>query len=155
MEEISELRLLVERSGYIVKDLDLEKEDIPEDCRLLICYDPQKDFYAFGNMGEAGVSEIDKLDKYLDGCFSFLLFVDNETPKLTNLEEYMEEWGVTIARGSIDAVEDKSPKREMSAKDREALIEKLTREMKQAARELEFEKAAFIRDEIARLRAGK
>ena len=55
----------------------------------------------------------------------------------------------------IDAVEDKSPKRKMSAKDREALIEKLTREMKQAARELEFEKAAFIRDEIARIKAGK
>ncbi len=55
----------------------------------------------------------------------------------------------------IDAVEDKSPKRKMSAKDREALIEKLTREMKQAAKELEFEKAAFIRDEIARIKAGK
>ena len=55
----------------------------------------------------------------------------------------------------IEGVEDKSPKRKMSAKDREALIEKLTREMKQAARELEFEKAAFIRDEIARLKSGK
>ena len=55
----------------------------------------------------------------------------------------------------IDTVEDKSPKRKMSAKDREAMIEKLTREMKQAAKELEFEKAAYIRDEIARLRSGK
>ena len=56
----------------------------------------------------------------------------------------------------IDAVED-TPKKQkkMSAKDREALIERLTREMKQAARELEFEKAAFIRDEIARIRGGK
>ena len=55
----------------------------------------------------------------------------------------------------IEGVEDKSPKRKLSAKDREALIEKLTREMKQAARELEFEKAAFIRDEIARIKSGK
>ena len=55
----------------------------------------------------------------------------------------------------IDAVEDKSPKRKISAKDREAMIEKLTREMKQAAKELEFEKAAFLRDEIARIRSGK
>ena len=55
----------------------------------------------------------------------------------------------------IDAVEDKSPKRKMSAKDREAMIEKLTREMKQAAKELEFEKAAFLRDELARIRSGK
>ena len=103
--DIAAFRELVAKSGYVVQDLDLEKEDIPENCRLLICYDPQKDFYAFGNMGEAGVSEIDKLDKYLDGCFSFLLFVDNETPKLPNLEEYLEEWGVTVARGSIDAEE--------------------------------------------------
>ncbi len=57
----------------------------------------------------------------------------------------------------IDAVEDTAPakKRKMSAKDREAMIEKLTREMKQAAKDLEFEKAAYIRDEIARLRSGK
>lgn len=99
------LRALVERSGYIVQDLDLEKDDIPENCRLLICYDPQTDFYAFGNMGEAGVSEIDKLDKFLDGSFSFMLFVDNETPELPNLEEYLEEWGVTLARGTTEGVE--------------------------------------------------
>ena len=57
----------------------------------------------------------------------------------------------------IEGVEDTAPakKRKLSAKDREAMIEKLTREMKQAARELEFEKAAFIRDEIARIKSGK
>ncbi len=57
----------------------------------------------------------------------------------------------------IDTAEDTAPakKRKLSAKDREAMIEKLTREMKQAAKELEFEKAAYIRDEIARLRSGK
>ncbi len=98
-EGCSELRHLVEKSGYVVQDLDLEKDEIPENCRMLICYDPQTDFYAFGNLGETGTSEIDKLDKYLDGCFSFMLFVDNETPELPNLEEYLEEWGVTIARG--------------------------------------------------------
>ena len=56
----------------------------------------------------------------------------------------------------IEGVEDASPKkRKLSAKDREALIEKLTREMKQAAKELEFEKAAYLRDEIARIKSGK
>ena len=57
----------------------------------------------------------------------------------------------------IESVEDTAPakKRKLSAKDREAMIEKLTREMKQAAKELEFEKAAFLRDEIARLKSGK
>ncbi len=61
----------------------------------------------------------------------------------------------------IDTVEDTAArstptsKKKYSAKEREALIERMTAEMKQAARELEFEKAAFIRDEIARLRNGK
>ncbi len=62
----------------------------------------------------------------------------------------------------IDTVEDThsegaSPtsKKKLSAKDREALIERMTREMKEAARQLEFEKAAYIRDEIARLKNGK
>ena len=56
----------------------------------------------------------------------------------------------------VEGVEDTSPKKhKLTAKDREALIEKLTREMKEASRELEFEKAAFIRDEIARIKSGK
>ena len=40
----------------------------------------------------------------------------------------------------------------MSKKDKEALIEKLTKEMKEAARHLEFEKAAFLRDKISEIR---
>ena len=36
-----------------------------------------------------------------------------------------------------------------------ALIERLTREMKEAAKILEFEQAAFLRDRIEKLRKGK
>ncbi len=100
VENCAAFRDLVSAAGYTVRDIDLEKDDIPEDCRILICYDPQKDFYAFGNLGETGRSEIEKLDVFLDKAYSFMLFVDNETPVLPNLEEYMEEWGVTIARGT-------------------------------------------------------
>ena len=54
----------------------------------------------------------------------------------------------------IEAVEDTAPaKKKLSSKEREALIERMTAEMKKAARELEFEKAAYIRDEIARMRS--
>lgn len=99
-EDCEQLRLLVERAGYVVQDLDLEKDPIPENCRMLISYDPQNDFYAYGSLGEEGVSEIQKLDEYLDNCFSFMLFVDNETPELPNLEEFLEEWGITVSRVS-------------------------------------------------------
>ena len=47
----------------------------------------------------------------------------------------------------------KKPKK-LTASEREKLIEKLTREMKDAARTLEFEKAAYLRDEIQKLREG-
>ena len=43
----------------------------------------------------------------------------------------------------------------MSKAEREQLITRLTREMKEAARLLEFEHAAFLRDRIDRLRRGE
>ncbi len=45
--------------------------------------------------------------------------------------------------------------KQMSRAEREELIARLTREMKQAAKLLEFEHAAAIRDRIEKLRAGK
>ena len=43
----------------------------------------------------------------------------------------------------------------LSKKDREAMIERLTKEMKDAARRLEFEQAAYLRDKIKQLRENK
>lgn len=98
IENIPEFLKLIEKAGYIVQFIDFEKDEIPADCRIILTYDPQTDFFGYGNMGETGKSEIDKLDKYLDGAFTYMLFVDNETPKLKNLEEYLEEWGIRIDR---------------------------------------------------------
>ncbi len=111
VENCSAFRTLVERSGYTVVDIDLSKDEIPDDCRLLICYDPKTDFLGLGNSAYAGTeedeSEIDKLDAFLDKCYSFMLFIDSDTPTLPVLEEYMEEWGITVARGKLpDGSED-------------------------------------------------
>ena len=99
-ENCRSFRTLVERAGFDVMDIDLSKDEIPEDCRLLICYDPQTDFLGLGNPAfvEGDESEIDRLDKFLDQAYSFMLFVDKDTPELPVLEEYLEEWGVTVAR---------------------------------------------------------
>ena len=43
----------------------------------------------------------------------------------------------------------------MGKKEREAAIERLTRAMKEAAKLLQFEHAAFLRDQIDRLRRGE
>ena len=62
-------------------------------------------------------------------------------------------------RGIIEiSSKEDSPKKQakrMSKAEREQLIEKLTKEMKQAAKILEFEHAAFLRDRIEKLRKMK
>ena len=100
MESCESLRTLVHNAGFDVVTIDLSKDEIPADCRLIISYDPQTDFLGLGNAAfvEGDESEIDKLDKFLDKAYSFMLFVDADTPELPVLEEYMEEWGITVGR---------------------------------------------------------
>ena len=92
----SEFLRVLEGSGYDVIYLNLEKQEIPEDCRLMITFDPKTDFRS--NFQSDGVSEIDKLEKFLDQAYSYVVFADADTPKLTNLEEYLEEWGIVFNR---------------------------------------------------------
>lgn len=78
--------------------------------------------------------------------------------------KYNEEHGITpqtivkdvheIIEISAKSDEEKSISK-MSRKEREAMIIKLTAEMKAAAKILEFEHAAYLRDRIEKLRRGK
>ena len=78
---------------------------------------------------------------------------------------YNEEHGIvpkTIVKAIADSIEisDKAENakrntRRMGKMEREAAIERLTREMKEAAKLLEFEHAAFLRDQIDRLCRGE
>jgi len=64
---------------------------------MLVIYDPAEDLMV--KDGVSDISEIEKIDRYLDGLScAMMVFVDPETPKLVNLEEYLEEWGVVINR---------------------------------------------------------
>ncbi len=78
--------------------------------------------------------------------------------------KYNEEHGITpqtIVKEVYDIIEISSKDGEeksiskMSKKEREAMIIKLTAEMKAAAKILEFEHAAYLRDRIEKLRRGK
>ena len=82
-------------------------------------------------------------------------------------QQYNEQHGIiptTIKKdirdileiSSRETVEGETQKRKrMSEKDRQALIAKLTAEMKNAAKILEFEHAAYLRDKIKALKEGK
>ena len=93
----SELISLNSDAGYDIISLDLSKDEIPEDCRLMISYNPTSDFMSSFD-GVSEVSEIEKLDKFLDGINSFMIFVSPKTPILPNLEEYLYEWGIEFGR---------------------------------------------------------
>ncbi|MBR5124770.1 MAG: Gldg family protein [Clostridia bacterium] len=92
------LMYAVTDAGYMVNYLDALSFDIPEDCGLLITYNPARDFTAVD--GVSGVSEIDKLDAYLKDGGKFMCFVSADTfaaGGFDNLESYLTEWGVTFA----------------------------------------------------------
>ena len=89
---------VLENAGYEVQLIDLEAQDIPEDCRLIVTLDPKEDFKV--SFKTDGVSEIQKLDKYLSADNAYMIFADADTPYLTNLEEYLEVWGIVFNRYS-------------------------------------------------------
>lgn len=104
-----------------------------------------------------------------------IMYADSVTPSMeraiTETErrrrkqmKYNEEHGITpktIVKDVHEIIEistkndDDKPIAKMSKKEREAMIVRLTAEMKSAAKILEFEHAAYLRDRIEKLRRGK
>jgi len=84
-------------AGYTVSYLDALSFDIPEDCDLLVTYNPAQDFTAID--GVSGFSEIDKLEAYLEKGGNYMVFVSADTFSaggFANLEGFLEKRGVTF-----------------------------------------------------------
>lgn len=98
--EYSEFLKVIENAGYEIQYLDLTKDAIPENCRLLLTFDPQKDFRGEldPELPKDTTSELTQLGEFLDKAYSYMIFVDADTPELPNLEEYLEQWGITFNR---------------------------------------------------------
>ncbi len=62
---------------------------------------------------------------------------------------------IEIGKSANESKQKRDGGRKLSAKEREKQIEELTAQMRRAAKNLEFEQAAYIRDRIAELRKGK
>ncbi len=98
--EYSEFMNVIEGAGYEIQFLDLANDPIPENCRLILTFDPQTDFVSsFGN-DQVSVSETKKLDAFLDKSYSFMVFMDADTPHMPNLEEYLDFWGIEYQRAN-------------------------------------------------------
>ncbi len=87
----------VKGAGFKIQYLNLETQEIPADCRLILVFDPQEDFksgsYLSGTAGEIG-----KLDRFLDDANSLMVFVDADTPHLPVFEEFLGYWGIAFER---------------------------------------------------------
>ena len=78
-------------------------------------------------------------------------------------QEYNEQHGIipqTIKKEVRDIIEISSndadkPSKKMTRAQRDEMIKQLTAEMKAAAKILEFEHAAYLRDKIEKLKEGK
>ena len=59
----NEILSLITDAGYILRPIDLAKEDIPADCRLIVTYKPENDFLSSKD-GISSISEVEKLDAF-------------------------------------------------------------------------------------------
>ena len=88
-------------AGYQIELIDLSTSEIPEDCRLIVIYNPKSDFLI--KDGISDIDEINKLDAFLDGTNSMMVFMSPDSPILSNLETYLEEWGISFDRYTDEA----------------------------------------------------
>lgn len=89
------------KAGFDVKTIDLATEDIKEDCRMIIINDPKWDFAGYNIYDKDAVSEIAKIDEFLESGGTLMVFKDPETEYLKNLEEFLYEWGIVFGEGTV------------------------------------------------------
>ena len=170
MELIKDLRT---GSIDVIVGINLLREglDLPE-VSLVAILDADKE--GFLRSETSLVQTIGRAARNADGVV--IMYADEVTPSMeraiTETERrraiqmaYNEAHGIvpkTIVKSIREGIEisdhkenEKLSGHRMSKAEREQLITRLTREMKEAARLLEFEHAAFLRDRIDRLRRGE
>ena len=168
MEIIRDLRL-GEFDVLVGINLLREGLDIPE-ITLVAILDADKE--GFLRSETSLIQTIGRAARNADG--QVIMYADSVTPSMEKAisetyrrreiqTAYNKEHHITpktIKKDVRDIIEisthaDDKPKKRLSAREREALIVKLTAEMKAAAKILEFEHAAMLRDKIQKLREGK
>ena len=170
MEIIRDLRL-GEFDVLVGINLLREGLDIPE-VSLVAILDADKE--GFLRSETSLIQTIGRASRNAGG--QVIMYADSVTPSMERAiketlrrrkkqTEFNEANGIvpqTIKKDVRDILEistkeetDKKTGKKLSKKERDALIEKLTKEMHAAAKILEFEHAAYLRDRIEKLRQGK
>ena len=169
MEIIRDLRL---GKFDVLVGINLLREglDIPE-VSLVAILDADKEGFLraesslIQTIGRAARNVDGKVIMYADKITGSMERAIAETNRRREIQsDYNVQNGITpktIVKGIRDLIDigisdDEKPSKKkhakMTKKEKDELIERLTKEMKEAARHLEFEKAAFLRDKIAEIR---
>lgn len=171
MEIVRDLRL-GEFDVLVGINLLREGLDIPE-VALVAILDADKE--GFLRSETSLIQTIGRAARNSEG--TVIMYADSVTPSMERAisetlrrreiqQKYNEEHNITpktIIKKVADVIEisgkpndgEKKKKGKLTKAEREKLIERLTKEMKEAARMLEFEHAAFLRDRIKQLKEGK
>ena len=146
--------------------------DIPE-VSLIAILDADKEGFLrsetslIQTIGRAARNAQGQVIMYADTVTGSMERAITETERRRSLQmAYNQEHGIvpkTIIKGVRDVleitskkkVEAKTKQKKLSASEKQALIDKLTIEMKNAAKLLEFEHAAYLRDRIKELKGEK
>ena len=169
MEIIRDLRL-GEFDVLVGINLLREGLDIPE-VSLVAILDADKEGFLRSEtslvqtVGRAARNAGGEVIMYADSVTPSMERAITETERRRTIQrKYNEDHGITpktIIKDVRDIIEigskvnNDKPVSKMSKPEREAEIKRLTNEMKQAAKILEFEHAAYLRDKINKLREGK
>ncbi len=167
MEIIRSLRL-GEFDALVGINLLREGLDIPE-VSLVAILDADKEglFHSetslIQTIGRAARNAEGKVIMYADSVTRSMERAINETDRRRDIQiRYNKENGIvpkTIKKGVHDIIDlgkrTEKTKTKMSKDDKEKLIAELTKEMRSASAKLEFEKAAYLRDQIKELRITK
>ena len=178
LERIEIIRDLRLGAFDVLVGINLLREglDIPE-VSLVAILDADKEGFLraerslIQTIGRAARNAEGKVIMYADEITRSMRGAILETERRRTIQDrYNKENGIiprTVVKGVRDVIEigvkedkrgkrsDARTERRLTATEREKLIAELTKEMKDAARRLEFEQAAFLRDEIRKLREGK
>ena len=169
MEIIRDLRL-GEFDVLVGINLLIEGLDIPE-VSLVVILDADKE--GFLRSDRSLIQTIGRAARNAEG--QVIMYADQVTPSMeTAIREtqrrrdiqmrYNQEHGITpktIVKKVAEVLEisshkdDKKSGKRLTKLERQQLIEQLTKEMKAAAKLLEFEHAAYLRDRIKKLQSGK
>ena len=118
-------------------------------------------------IGRAARNDHGKVIMYADAVTGSMERAITETLRRRAIQQkYNEEHGITpqtikkdvreiLEISTKESAESKGKKKRMSAAERQAMIQKLTLEMQNAAKMLEFEHAAYLRDKIKKLKEQK